>query len=89
MIIPEIPLSSSQPELTTAGFPFASPFVLSAPSAAERRSTRKTVGYVCSIPFSALQLKETSNRSSEPTQKPTGGGSDGSDPDEETDEPVD
>ncbi len=87
-IIPTmLPQKQSQPELTTSGFPLARPFTLKR-SGSEPESTVKTVGFLCSVPFSLLQLKETSSRSSEPTKNPTGN-TDGGEPDESEDDPVD
>lgn len=80
-----IPSSFTTSELTTVGFPLSRPYVLMPQHS--QKGTVLPVGFLCSIPFSALNVKDASSRSSEPTKQPTDP-QDGNQ-DEESDAPVD
>lgn len=80
-----LPSSPTSLELTTVGFPLSRSSVLVPQDT--QKGTVLPVGFLCSIPFSALNVKDTSSRSSEPTKQPTDP-QDGNQ-DEESDAPVD
>jgi hypothetical protein len=80
-----LPSSPTTSELTTVGFPLSRPYVL-VPQHSQKGMVLP-VGFLCSIPFSRLNVKNASSRSSEPTKQPTDP-QDGNQ-DEESDAPVD
>lgn len=87
-ILGTMPISSGR-ELTTLGLPLSNAFVTQ-PRPATAKPATQPVGVLCAISWSQLEIQAVDRgRSSEPTRRTTGSSGDGSEPDQDTDAPVD